>query len=97
MRRQFKLVVAGFGAAGVALVVAGFVLASYLDASGATSIPGFELLSRVPRPARLAVEIFIGVPLAFGAALYVILETIELLSFLTSPIRKLFARATGHL
>ena len=57
------------GAAVVALVVAGFILGGYMDASGASSIPGLGLLARLPTPLRLAVEIAVGVPVAFGIAL----------------------------
>ena len=80
-------------AALVVLVVAGFVLAGYLDATGATSIPGVPWLIRQPQPIRVAIELVIGVPIAFGTALYVILETMDLLWFLSAPIRKLSAAA----
>jgi hypothetical protein len=77
-------------AALVALVIAGFVLGGYLDA-GATSIPGVPWLIRQPQPIRVAVELVVGVPIAFGVALYVILETMDLLWFLSAPIRRLSA------
>ena len=51
-----------------------------LDA-GATSIPGVPWLIRQPQPIRVAVELVVGVPIAFGVALYVILETMDLLWF----------------
>jgi hypothetical protein len=35
----------------------------------------------------------IGVPIAFGVALYITLETMDLLGFLSTPIRKLSAVA----
>lgn len=87
------------GAAVVALVVAGFILGGYMDASGASSIPGLGVLARLPTPLRLAVEIAVGVPLAFGIALYAITQTLEFLMFITSPVRKLVgavARSYGR-
>ena len=77
------------GAALVSLVVAGFVLGGYMDATGASSIPGLGLLARLPTPLRLAIEIAIGAPIAFGIALYAITQTLELLMFIASPARKL--------
>jgi hypothetical protein len=35
----------------------------------------------------------IGVPIAFGVALYILLETVDLLWFLSTPIRRLSAAA----
>jgi hypothetical protein len=78
-------------AALIALVVAGFILGGYLDATGASSIPGMFEFMRLPKPARIVIELVIGVPIAFGVALYLILETAELLWFLGTPIRWLFA------
>ncbi len=75
----------------VALVVAGFILGGYLDASGATSIPGVAQLMRLPKAVRTLIELVIGVPIAFGIALYFVLETAELLWFLGTPIRWLSA------
>ena len=75
----------------VALVVAGFILGGYLDASGVTSIPGVAQLMRLPKAVRILIELVIGVPIAFGIALYFILETAELLWFLGTPIRWLTA------
>jgi hypothetical protein len=89
MRRFIAL---GLGAL-VALVVAGFILGGYLDATGASSIPGLPWLMHQPRPLRVVIELVIGVPIAFGAALYIILETMNLLWFLSTPIRKLSAAA----
>lgn len=84
----------GFGlAALVALVVAGFILGGYLDATGASSIPGLAWLTRQPRPLRILIELVIGVPVAFGIALYIVLETADLIWFLSTPIRKMSAVA----
>ena len=44
-----------------------------------------------PQPLRVVIEVVVGVPIAFGIALYVVLETMDLLSFLDTPIRKLSA------
>jgi hypothetical protein len=77
----------------VALVVAGFILGGYLDATGASSIPGLRWLMHQPKPLRIVIELVIGVPIAFGVALYIILETVDLLWFLSTPIRKLSAVA----
>jgi hypothetical protein len=71
-----------------ALVVAGFILAGYMDATGASSIPGIWLLRRLPHPVRIVVEIVIGVPLALGAALYVISQLFEMLWVVSWPVRK---------
>ena len=85
---------AGLGlAALVALVVAGFILGGYLDATGASSVPGLPWLMHQPKPLRTVIELAIGVPIAFGVALYVILETVDLLWFLSTPIRKVWAVA----
>ena len=84
----------GFGlAALVALVVAGFILGGYLDATGASSIPGLAWLTRQPQPLRILIELVIGVPVAFGIALYIVLETADLIWFLSTPIRKMSAVA----
>ncbi len=80
-------------AALVALVVAGFILGGYLDATGASSIPGQPWLMRQRQPLRIVIELVIGVPVAFGIALYIILETMDLLWFLSTPIRKLSSAA----
>ncbi len=80
-------------AALVALVVAGFILGGYLDATGPSSIPGLPWLIRQPQPLRIVIELVIGVPIAFGVALYIVLETMDLLWFLSTPIRKLSAAA----
>jgi hypothetical protein len=77
----------------VALIVAGFILPGYMDTSGATSVPGVGLLHRLPRAARILIEVVIGMPLAFGAALYVLTGVLELLSLLSWPLRKLVALA----
>ncbi len=82
-------------AALVGLVVAGFILGGYLDASGATSIPGVTQLMRLPKAVRTLIELVIGVPIAFGIALYFTLETAELLWFLGTPIRWLTAEVRG--
>jgi len=87
MRRFIGLCLAAL----IALVVAGFILGGYLDATGAASIPGLPWLMHQPRPLRIVIELVIGVPIAFGVALYVILETMDLVWFLTTPIRKLSA------
>jgi len=78
-------------AALVALVVAGFILGGYLDATGASSIPGVPWLVHQPQPVRIVIELVIGVPIAFGIALYIVLETVDLFWFLSTPIRKLSA------
>jgi hypothetical protein len=84
----------GIGVAAlIALVVAGFILGGYLDATGSPSIPGMTWLIHQPQPLRLVIELVIGVPIAVGIALYVVLETVELLWFLSTPIRKLSAVA----
>ena len=80
-------------AALVALVVAGFILGGYLDATGVSSIPGLPWLIQQPQPVRIVIELVIGVPIAFGVALYIVLETVDLLWFLSTPIRKLSAAA----
>ena len=87
-----KLVGIGIAAL-VALVVAGFVLGGYLDATGASSIPGLSWLIHQPKPLRIVIEFVIGVPIAFGIALYIVLETVDLLWFLSTPIRKMSAAA----
>jgi hypothetical protein len=74
-------------AALIALVVAGFILGGYLDATGASSIPGVSELMRLPKAVRIVIELVIGVPIVFGIALYFILETADLLWFLGTPIR----------
>ena len=80
-------------AALIALVVAGFILAGYLDVTGATSIPGLSQLMHLPKPVRIVIELVIGVPIVFGIALYLIVETADLLWFLSTPIRWLSAEA----
>jgi hypothetical protein len=80
-------------AALVALVVGGFILGGYLDATGASSIPGVPWLMHQPKPLRIVIELAIGIPIAFGVALYVVLETVDLVWFLSTPIRKLLAMA----
>lgn len=89
MRRFVGLGLAAF----IALVVAGFILGGYLDATGASSIPGLPWLMHQPKPLRVVIELVIGVPIAFGVALYITLETMDLLGFLSTPIRKLSAVA----
>ncbi len=90
-----RVVVGKFVAVGLAalvvLVVAGFILGGYLDAAGASSIPGLAWLIQHPQPVRIIIELVIGVPIAFGIALYIVLETVDLLWFLSTPIRKLSA------
>jgi hypothetical protein len=84
--------VVAFGVAAlVALILAGFILGGYLDATGATSIPGVSQFKQLPKALRVIIELVIGVPIVFGIALYVILETIDLLWFLSTPFRKLSA------
>jgi hypothetical protein len=46
-----------------------------------------------PYTIRRVIELVIGIPIAFGTALYVVLETVDLLWFLSTPIRKLSAAA----
>ncbi len=87
-----RLVAHGLAAL-IALVVAGFILAGYLDVTGATCIPGLSELMHLPKPARIVIELVIGVPIVFGIALYVIVETADLLWFLGAPIRWLSAEA----
>ena len=77
----------------VALVVAGFILGGYLDTTGATEIPGMSQLQHLPKVLRIVIELVIGVPIVFGIALYGVLETADLLWFLSTPIRKLTAAA----
>ena len=89
MRRFVGLGVAAF----IALVVAGFILGGYLDATGSSSIPGLRWLIHQPKPLRVVIELVIGVPIAFGVALYITFETMDLLWFLRTPIRKLSAVA----
>ncbi len=89
MRRWVGLGLAGL----IALVVAGFILGGYLDATGATSIPGVSQLMHLPKPLRIVIELVIGVPIIFGIALYFILETADLMWFLGTPIRWLLAEA----
>ena len=78
-------------AALIALVVAGFILAGYLDVTGATSIPGLSQLMHLPKPVRIVIELVIGVPIVFGIARYFIRETADLLWFLGTPIRRISA------
>jgi len=87
-----KVVGIGFAAL-VALVVAGFIVGGYLDATGASSIPGLAWLIHQPQPLRIVIELVVGVPIVFGIALYIVLETMDLLWFLSTPIRKLSAAA----
>lgn len=87
-----KFVAIGLAAL-VALVVAGLILGGYLDATGASSIPGLPWLMHRPQALRVVIELVIGVPIAFGIVLYVVLETVDLLWFLSTPIRKLSAAA----
>lgn len=87
-----KFVGIGFAAV-VALVVAGFILGGYLDATGASAIPGLPWLMHQRQPLRIVIELVIGVPIAFGIALYIVLETADLLWFISTPIRKLSAAA----
>lgn len=89
-------VAAAAAAVVIALVVAGFILAGYLDASGATSIPAVGWLVRLPRSIRLIVEILVGVPLAFGAALYVFTQLIELAWLVLWPVRKAIHAVAGR-
>ena len=83
------VIVATGGAALIALVVAGFILGGYLDAGGAT-IPGVGWLGHLPRLLRIAIEIVIGVPLAFGVALYAISQLLEFVMLVSWPFRKIF-------
>ena len=76
----------------VALIVAGIILGGYLEATGSSSIPGLTLLRHLPKLLRILIELVVGVPIAFGIALYVIFETVDLLWFLSAPIRKLSRR-----
>ena len=89
MRRFVGLGLAAF----IALAVAGFILGGYLDTTGASSIPGLPWLMHQPKPLRIVIELVIGVPIAFGVALYITLETMDVLWFLSTPIRKLSAVA----
>ena len=85
-------------AALVALVVAGFILAGYWDATGVPLVPGYDAFRALPRPARILIEIVAGVPLAFGAAIYVVSQLFEMLWLLSWPVRKvmnLLRRATA--
>jgi hypothetical protein len=84
-------------AAVVALVVVGFILGGFLDATASSSIPGMSWLMHQPKPLRLVIELLIGVPIVFGIALYVVIETIDLLWFLSTPIRTLSAAARRRL
>ena len=89
MRRLVGLCIAAL----VAVVVAGFILGGYLDATGESSIPGLSWLMQQPKLLRIVIELVIGVPIAFGIASYIILETVDLLWFLSTPIRWLSAEA----
>jgi hypothetical protein len=71
------------------LVLAGFILGGYLDASGATWIPGVSWLLQLPPPVRTAIQVVVGVPVAFGVALYVITQLLEFVVLITWPFRKL--------
>ena len=83
------VIVAIAGAALITLVVAGFILGGYLDASGATWIPGVSWLAHLPRPVRIAIEVVVGAPVAFGVALYAITQLLEFVMLITWPFRKL--------
>jgi hypothetical protein len=84
-----KPVAAVVGASLFALVVAGFIVGAFIDAGGSSSIPGANFLHPVPPLGRLALEILIGVPVAFGLALYAVSQLIELAWLLSWPVRKL--------
>jgi hypothetical protein len=59
---------AGIGLAALAaLVVAGFILGGYLDATGATSIAGLPWLMHQAQPLRIVFELVIGLQIEFGA------------------------------
>ena len=62
---------------------------SIMAASGTTSILGVSWLGHLPRPVRIAIEIVVGVPLAFGVAAYVISQLLEFVMMVTWPFRKL--------
>jgi hypothetical protein len=83
----------------------GFVIGGYIDATGASAIPGMSELLNWPRPLRIVIELVVGFPIVFGIALYGILETADSLWFLSTPFRKLFGgcapqigigKPTGH-
>lgn len=78
-------------ACAVALTVAGFIAAGVWDATGELALPGLRAFWSLPRPARILVEIVIGVPMAFGAVLYFITQTLEFLWLVSWPFRKLAA------
>jgi hypothetical protein len=80
--------VAVLGAGVITLVIVGFIVAGYLDAAGASSVLGVGWLASQPRPLRLAIEVVIGLPIAFGAALYVITQLIELAWLVSWPFKK---------
>jgi hypothetical protein len=82
-------------AAAIALVVAGFILGGYMDATAASAVPGMSFLMRQPKGLRIALELLVGVPIAFGVAIYAVAEVIELGWFLSAPIRKLSAAMRG--
>src|SRR5207249_461889 len=63
----------------VALTVAGFIAAGVWDSTGEVALPGLSAFWSLPRAARILVEIVVGVPLAFGAALYFITQALEFL------------------
>ena len=86
-----KRTATGLVAVFVALVVAGFILAGYWDATGSALIPGYDAFKALPRAARIAIEVAIGVPLAFGAALYFITQLAEFLWLVSWPFRKVVA------
>jgi len=77
------------GAVAAALVVAGFIVAGYWDATGEVAIPGLGAFWALPRPLRILVEIIVGVPLAFGAASYLLTQVLEMLWLVSWPFRKL--------
>jgi hypothetical protein len=75
--------------------MAGFILGGYMDATGASAVQGMSFLMGQPKPLRVALELLLGVPIAFGVAIYAVAELIELGYFLSAPIRKLSAAMRG--
>lgn len=77
------------------LVMAGFVSAAVLDGTNVPTSPVTDAIARLPMGVRIALVLIVGAPLAIGACLYVIVEVLDLLGFVTSPIAWI-ARSYGR-
>jgi hypothetical protein len=80
----------------IAMVVAGFILAGFWDANGGLDLPGMSAFWALPRPLRILLEIVVGVPMAFGAALYLITQLLEFLWLVSWPFRKIAQAVRGQ-